>query len=143
MDFLAVYTLSKQALLESRWEVFSRGRNGGPGAKPCSNGIPTATTASATTLVLLVEVGSEGGRDTVNYLNFNSNRIKFSPAVLRKVRRNFYFGLQADLESLYRYKNCPTISIFWTGFVPLCRTFRWRAFRSGRVFSFCTTTATT
>ncbi|HAD12183.1 MAG TPA: hypothetical protein DCF33_07060, partial [Saprospirales bacterium] len=33
--------------------------------------------------VLVVETNSEGQRDTLNYLNYDSDRIKFSPVVLR------------------------------------------------------------
>lgn len=53
---------------------------------------------------IVVEVDGAGVPDTLNYLNFDSDRIKFSPVILRKLRPNLYFGLQYDMEYLYRIK---------------------------------------
>lgn len=105
IDFLAVYTLSKQVLLESRWEVFTHARQWRTRGELLLQRYPDRNYGIGNDAsVLLVELDKDGGRDTFNYLNFNSNRIKFSPAVLRKVRRSLYVGLQGDMEYLFRYK---------------------------------------
>jgi hypothetical protein len=45
VDFLAVYTLDNQILLESRWEIFTHARQWGARAANCScNATPTAFT---------------------------------------------------------------------------------------------------
>jgi outer membrane protein assembly factor BamA len=108
LEFLTVYTLNKQIITESRWEFFmpqskwrTRGelffnrypdRNYGWGNK-----------ASA----LVVEIDPDGKRDTLNYLNFNSDRLKFSPVLLRKIKPNLYLGLQYDMEYLFHYSVIP------------------------------------
>ena len=108
IDFLAVYTLSKQVLLESRWEVFSPARKWRTRGELLLQRYPDRNYGIGNDAsVLLAEVDDDGSRDTLNYLNFNSNRIKFSPVVLRKVRPNLYIGLQGDLEYLFKYKEIP------------------------------------
>lgn len=105
LDFLAVYTLSKQILLESRWEVFTHKRAWRTRGELLLQRYPDRNYGIGNEAsVLVAEVDDKGERDTLNYLNFNSNRIKFSPVVLRKMRRNLYFGLQTDLEYLYKYQ---------------------------------------
>ncbi|MBK8500988.1 MAG: BamA/TamA family outer membrane protein [Saprospiraceae bacterium] len=105
LEFIGVYTLNKPIIAEAKWEFFfgqnlwrSRGeaffnrypdRNYGPGNQAAA---------------LLVEVRAEGKADTLNYLNFNSDRIKFSPVVLRKIKPNLYLGVQYDMEYLYRMR---------------------------------------
>ena len=108
IDFLAVYTLSKQILLESRWEVFTHARKWRTRGELLFQHYPDRNYGIGNDAsVLVAEVDKEGNRDTLNYLNFNSNRIKFSPVVLRQIRPNLYFGLQTDLEYLYKYKVIP------------------------------------
>ena len=132
VEFLAVYTLSKQVLLESRWEVFSSGRKWRTRGEALFQRYPDRNYGIGNDAsVLVVEVDDEGGRDTLNYLNFNSNRIKFSPVALRKVRRNLYFGLQADMESLYRYKDLPDRYYFPGADSSLVRDVPVAGFRSG------------
>lgn len=105
LDFLAVYTLSKQILLESRWEVFTHKRAWRTRGELLLQRYPDRNYGIGNDAsVLVAEVDDKGRLDTLNYLDFNSNRIKFSPAVLRKIRRNLYFGLQTDLEYLYKYQ---------------------------------------
>ena len=106
LDFLAVYTLSKQILLESRWEVFTHQRAWRTRGELLLQRYPDRNYGIGNdAAVLVAEVDEKGQTDTLNYLNFNSNRIKFSPVVLRKIRRNLYFGLQTDLEYLYKYQS--------------------------------------
>lgn len=108
IDFLAVYTLNKQILLESRWEVFTHARKWRTRGELLLQRYPDRNYGIGNDAsVLLEEVDDDGSRDTLNYLNFNSNRIKFSPAVLRRVKRNLYIGLQSDLEYLFKYDELP------------------------------------
>ncbi len=105
MEFLAVYTLNEQILIESRWEFFlneSRWRTRGEvyyNRYPDRNyGIGNHAAAR------VMEVDENNKRDTLNYWNFNSDRVKFSPVVLRQLRPHLFAGLQYDLESLYGVK---------------------------------------
>lgn len=108
IDFLAVYTLSKQVLLESRWEVFTHGRTWRTRGELLLQRYPDRNYGIGNDAdVLVAEIDKDGHRDTLNYLDFNSNRIRFSPVVLRKMQHNLYVGLQSDLEYLYNYKVIP------------------------------------
>ena len=109
LEFLAVYTLNKQIVFESRWEFFMpeskwriRGelffnrypdRNYGWGNKAAAH---------------VVEVDKNGRSDTLNYLNFDSDRIKFSPALLYKVKPGLFIGIQYDMETLFNLQVIPT-----------------------------------
>lgn len=108
VDFLAIYTLNKQILLESRWEVFTHKSQWRTRGELLLQRYPDRNYGIGNdAAALLVEVNKEGVRDTLNYLNFNSNRIKFSPAVLRKVWPALYVGVQSDLEYLFKYDELP------------------------------------
>ena len=132
VEFLAVYTLAKQVLLESRWEVFGSGRRWRTRGEVLFQRYPDRNYGIGNDAsVQVVEVSDDGSRDTFNYLGFNSNRIKFSPVVLRKVRRNLYFGLQADLETLYRYKELPDRYYFASADSSLVQDLPVAGFRSG------------
>jgi outer membrane protein assembly factor BamA len=105
LEFLAVYTLREQILLESRWEFFlneSRWRIRGEvyfNRYPDRNyGVGNHAAAQ------VMEVDEDGKRDTLNYWNFNSDRVKFSPVVLRQVLPHLFVGLQYDMESLYHVR---------------------------------------
>ncbi|MCU0368357.1 MAG: BamA/TamA family outer membrane protein [Cyclobacteriaceae bacterium] len=105
LEFLGVYTLNKQIIFESRWELFftqSKWRSRGElffNRYPDRN-YGMGNTASAR----VVEVDKDGERDTLNYLNFNSDRIKFSPVILRQVLPHFFMGIQYDMEYLFNLK---------------------------------------
>jgi len=108
IDFLAVYTLSKQVLLESRWEVFTHARAWRTRGELLFQRYPDRNYGIGNDAsVLVVETDDKGMEDTLNYLNYNSYRIKFSPVVLRKIKRNLYFGLQTDMEYLFKYQVIP------------------------------------
>jgi outer membrane protein assembly factor BamA len=103
LEFVAVYTLKSQIIIETRWEIFTPENQWRIRGEAFFNRFPDrnygiGNTASA----LVVEVDKSGASDTLNYLNFDSDRIKFSPVVLRRIRPNLYFGLQYDMEYLYQ-----------------------------------------
>jgi outer membrane protein assembly factor BamA len=108
LEFLAVYTLNKQIIVESRWEFFMPESKWRTRGELFFNRYPDrnygwGNNASA----LVLEIDDEGNRDTLNYLNFNSDRIKFSPVLLRKIRPHLFLGLQYDMESLFNMKTIP------------------------------------
>lgn len=108
LEFLAVYTLNKQIIVESRWEFFMPESKWRTRGELFFNRYPDrnygwGNNASA----LVLEVDEDGNRDTLNYLNFNSDRIKFSPVLLRKIRPHLFLGLQYDMESLFNMKTIP------------------------------------
>lgn len=132
IDFLAVYTLSKQVLLESRWEVFTRQRRWRSRGELLLQRYPDRNYGIGNdAAVLLAEINSDGSRDTLNYLNFNSNRIKFSPVVLRRLRRHLYIGVQSDMEYLFKYRETPEHFEYLTADSLQIRDVPVAGFRSG------------
>jgi outer membrane protein assembly factor BamA len=107
-EFIAVYTLNKQIIVETRWECFSQRSLWRSRGEAFFNRYPDRNYGMGNSAgALVVEVTGEGVRDTFNYLNFNSDRIKFSPVLLRQIKPNLFFGLQYDMEYLYRMKVIP------------------------------------
>jgi outer membrane protein assembly factor BamA len=108
IEFLGVYTLAKQILIESRWEMFGSRRQWRLRGELLLQRYPDRNYGIGNDAsVLLAEIDDAGQRDTVNYLNFNSDRIKFSPIALYRLRPNLYAGLQTDLEYLFKYDEIP------------------------------------
>jgi outer membrane protein assembly factor BamA len=108
MEFIGVYTLKKQIIIESRWEFFGPASKWRTRGEAFFNRYPDRNYGignSASAMVMEVDEG--GVQDTLNFLNFDSDRIKFSPVVLRKIGKNLYLGLQYDMEYLYRMKITP------------------------------------
>jgi outer membrane protein assembly factor BamA len=105
LQFLAVYTLKQQIIIESSWELFTRENRWRFTGEAFYNRFPDRNYGLGNTAgALVVEYDQSGKPDTLNYLNFNSDRIKFSPVVLRKLNKNLYLGLQYDMEYLYNLK---------------------------------------
>lgn len=108
LEFLGVYTLNKQIVFKSTWEMFSYKSKWRSRGEAILSHYPDRNYGMGNDAnALVVEVDQEGVKDTVNYLSFSSNRIKFSPAVLRKIRPNLYFGLQYDMEYLFKMETIP------------------------------------
>ena len=103
LEFVAVYTLNRQIIIETRWELFTPNNLWRVRGEAFFNRFPDRNYGIGNrAAALVVEVDGAGASDTLNYLNFDSDRIKFSPVVLRKIRPNLYIGLQYDMEYLYR-----------------------------------------
>ncbi len=105
MEFLAVYTLNQQILIESRWEFFLNESEWRTRGEIFFNRYPDrnygiGNTASAR----VMELNEDNERDTLNFWNFNSDRVKFSPVVLRQIKPHLFVGLQYDMESLSSMK---------------------------------------
>ena len=113
VEFLTVYTLAKQVLVESRWEIFTHRRRWRTRGELLFQKYPDRNYGIGNDASALVAEFKEGGSwDTLNYLNFNSNRIKCSPVVLRQIRPNLYAGIQGDVEYLYKYRVIPKAYAF-------------------------------
>lgn len=105
VEFLGVYTLKQQIAFETKWKIFTRGKMWRTRGDGFFNRYPDRNYGIGNTAgTMVVEVDDEGVRDTLNYLNFNSDRIKITPAVLRKIRPNLYLGLSYDMEYLYNMR---------------------------------------
>jgi outer membrane protein assembly factor BamA len=105
LEFVAVYTLNSQIIIETRWELFTKKNLWRIRGEAFFNRFPDRNYGMGNrAAAIVVEVDGAGVPDTLNYLNFDSDRIKFSPVILRKIRPNLYFGLQYDMEYLYRIK---------------------------------------
>lgn len=101
-EFLAIYTLNKQVLVETRWEAFTTGQRWRTRGELFFNRFPDRNYGLGNDAnALVVEFDGEGVPDTLNYYFFNSDRIKFSPVVLRQLRKNLYLGPQYDMEYLF------------------------------------------
>ncbi len=105
MEFLAVYTLNEQVLIESRWEFFLNENRWRTRGEIYYNRYPDRNYGMGNRAAARVmELNEDNERDTLNYWNFNSDRFKFAPAVLRQIRPHLFIGLQYDFESLYGIK---------------------------------------
>jgi hypothetical protein len=103
LEFIGVYTLNKQIIAEAKWEFFFGQNLWRSRGEAFFNRYPDRNYGLGNNAAaLLVEVKGESKADTLNYLNFDSDRIKFSPVILRKIKRNLYVGIQYDMEYLYR-----------------------------------------
>lgn len=107
LEFLAVYTTAKQTLVESRWEFFTSKKKWRTRGEALFNHYADRNYGVGNDAAMRLATQTDREVDTVNYLLFKSDRIKFSPAVLRKVGKGLYFGLQFDLERMYNYKAIP------------------------------------
>lgn len=107
VEFLAAYTLANQIVTEFRWDVFSDDNSWRYRGEVFFNRYPDRNYGLGNDAGLLIADVEDDIIDTLNYVRFDSDRIKFAPIVLKRVARHFYLGLQGDLESLYRLKSIP------------------------------------
>ncbi len=108
LEFLGIYTLNRQIIFETRWEAFTTRSRWRTRGEAFYNRYPDRNYGMGNDAgTLVVEVDGEGVLDTLNYLNFNSDRIKVTPVVLRKIFPHTYFGLIYDIEYLYRMSILP------------------------------------
>lgn len=102
VDFLAVYTLKNQLIFESNWEFFTYGNRWRVRGQAFYSKFPDRNYGIGNAAAaMVVEFDQAGEPDTLNYLNFDSDRIKFSPMVLRQLIPGLYLGIQYDMEYLY------------------------------------------
>ncbi len=104
INFLAAYTLANQRVIEFRWDVFSDANNWRYRGELFFNRFPDRNYGLGNEAGLLIADVEDGAIDTLNYVRFNSDRLKFSPVVLRRVGTYLYLGLQGDMEYLYNLK---------------------------------------
>lgn len=102
MEFLAVYTLKQQVLIEARWEFFLNGNKWRTRGELYFNRYPDRNYGLGNHAgARVMEVDEDNMRDTLNYWNYNSDRIKFSPVVLKQIKPHLFAGLQLDFETLH------------------------------------------
>ncbi|MCP3930106.1 MAG: BamA/TamA family outer membrane protein [Bacteroidetes bacterium] len=112
LQFLAVYTLAKQILLETRGDIFTSANKWRFRGEMYFNKYPDRNYGLGNTASAHIEATDEDGEvSKVNYKQYSSNRIKFSPSVLRKINDNLYVGLQLDMESLDKVESIPVSEI--------------------------------
>ncbi len=108
MEFLAIYTLNNQLIIETSWELFTHKNNWRLYGKAFYERFPDRNYGLGNDAAAqVVTIENKEAPDTLNYLHFNSDRIHFSPVILRKIRPNLFFGLQYDMESLYGMEIIP------------------------------------
>lgn len=112
VTFLAAYTLAQQVAIEGYWEVFSDGNRWRYRGEAFYNRYPDRNYGRGNEAgALVAEIDGEQV-DTVNYLHFNSDRIRLAPIVLRRIGPSLYLGLQGDMEYLYRMRDIPDDYVF-------------------------------
>ena len=108
VEFFTIYTLNNQFVAETSWELFTRNNKWRLYGNAFYEQFPDRNYGLGNDATTLIEIAEGKGRaDTLNYLEFDSDRIKFSPIVLRKIRPNLFFGLQYDMEYLYNDEAIP------------------------------------
>jgi hypothetical protein len=107
IQFLAVYTTANQALFENRFEFFSPRSQWRIRGELFFQRFPDRNYGFGNSAGALVEEIEEGNAEIVNYLRFNSDRIRFAPSVLYKLRPHFWLGTQIAMETLYNYDELP------------------------------------
>ncbi len=100
LEFFAVYTTAKQVLVEGRWEFFTSKNKWRTRGEAIFNHYTDRNYGIGNDAGMRIAQVTDEKPDTLNYLLFKANRWKFSPSVLRKIGKGFYFGLQYDMESM-------------------------------------------
>lgn len=102
VNFLAVYTLNRQVAIEGYWDIFSDGNRWRTRGVAFYNKYPDRNYGRGNEPgVAVIEFLDDKRCDTLNYLPFDSDRIKLAPTVLRKVNPHLYLGLQGEMEYLW------------------------------------------
>ena len=104
VEFVAVYTLADQMVAETKWDAFSDDNAWRYRGELYFNRFPDRNYGLGNDAGLLIADIEDDVIDTLNYLRFTSDRIKFTPVVLKRVGAHFYLGMQGHLEYLYNLK---------------------------------------
>jgi len=107
LEFLAVYTTAGQVLFENRAEFFSPHRSWRVRGELLLQRYPDRNYGFGNAAGALVEQTVGGETDVVNYLQFNSDRVRFAPAALRRVGPHLWAGALLDMEYLFNYRDIP------------------------------------
>jgi outer membrane protein assembly factor BamA len=107
INFLAVYTTAKQTAIELRAEIFTPGNKWRIRGETFFNHWPDRNYGAGNDASVLLQVRDDSEWDTVNYLSYTSDRLKFAPAVIREIAPNLFVGLNVDLEYLYNVSPLP------------------------------------
>ena len=108
INFLAVYTLANQVAIESRWEMFTNGNRWRFRGEAFYNLYPDRNYGKGNDAsVLIAEREGDNPPDTVNYFNFNSDRIRFAPVFIRKIGPSLYVGPSLEVEYVFRSRPIP------------------------------------
>lgn len=107
LEFLAVYTTAGQILLENRGEFFSPHRIWRVRGEFLLQRYPDRNYGFGNDAGALIEQTIDNETEVVNYLQFNSDRVRFAPAALRRVGPNMWTGVLLDMESLFNYRDIP------------------------------------
>lgn len=110
INFLALYTTANQILLESNWDVFTKGDKvrfrGGLGFARFPNrnyGIGNQAISQVTEYEM--SAGQITDSTSTNYKRYSLTRVSFTPNVLWKLKENLYGGVIAELEYGWNLKD--------------------------------------
>jgi outer membrane protein assembly factor BamA len=131
INFLAVYTTAKQTAIELRAEVFTPGNLWRIRGETFFNHWPDRNYGSGNEASVLLAASDKDEIDTLNYLAYTSDRLKFAPAVIRKIAPNFFVGANLDIEYLYNVSSLPDHYTFLTPDSGLIAELPVKGLRSG------------
>ena len=109
LQTLAVYTTANQVLIDAKWNLFTRNENFVLTGRAFYHIYPDRHYGYGNNANNLVELydKEKGEEFTTNYLLFKTQRIHFSPVILRRLTKNLYAGLQYEYENLFDFKVIP------------------------------------
>jgi outer membrane protein assembly factor BamA len=107
VEFLAVYTTANQILFENRAEFFSPHSKWRLRGELLLQRYPDRNYGFGNNAATLVEETEDGATEVVNYLRFNSDRLRFAPSAMRRIGNRLWVGGLLDMESLFNYKDIP------------------------------------
>ena len=108
LEFFAVYTTAKQLLVEGRWEFFTHQKEWRTRGEAIYNHYTDRDYGLGNDAgMVIAQVDDDSKPDTLNYLLFKADRLKFSPVVLRKIGPDLFLGVQTDLEYMWNFEAVP------------------------------------
>lgn len=103
VNFLAVYTTAKQIALEGTWDIFSAGNKYRYRGLLWYNKYPDRLYGVGNEANWRINRLEDGVRDTINYIPYSNQFIRFMPSVLKKFSPSFSAGLQYEMEYVWDF----------------------------------------
>jgi outer membrane protein assembly factor BamA len=111
VEFLAAYTLANQIVIETRWDVYADDNAWRYRGEAFFNRYPDRNYGLGNNADLRIVDIEDDNRDTLNYFRFDSDRIRFAPIALKRLKEHLYLGLQLDLEYVYRMQAIADLNL--------------------------------
>lgn len=103
INFLAVYTTAKQIVLEGTWDLFSAGNKYRYRGLLWYNKYPDRLYGVGNEADWRINRLMDGAWDTINYIPYSNQFIRFNPSVLKKFGKNISAGFQYEMEYVWDF----------------------------------------